>query len=140
MSGGARTLSNEARSLFFYHSTLADGHDASCVGAIVRTARAFNASHGITGVLLFDGERFCQYIEGPSPALDALVDRICEDPRHQNVTPLLQGPLSAARRYPDWSMAFSDVGKDSIIDRLIAAESLRALELLQQAHLTLDVG
>ena len=115
-------MSDEARSLFFYHSTLADGHDASCVGAIVRTARTFNASHGITGVLLFDGERFCQYIEGPSPALDPLVDRICEDPRHQNVTALLQEPLTAARRYPDWSMAFSEVGSDSVIDRLITEE------------------
>ncbi|MCW5259244.1 BLUF domain-containing protein [Verminephrobacter eiseniae] len=76
-------MSNEALSQFVYYSTLADGYDATCVGAIIKTARAFNASNGITGVLLFDGERFCQYIEGNPVAVNALVDRIRQDPRHK---------------------------------------------------------
>ena len=89
---------------------------------------------GASGLLLgFAAIRF--KVEG-----DPLVDRICEDPRHQNVTALLQEPLTAARRYPDWSMAFSEVGSDSVIDRLITEEPRGALEILQQAHLTLDLG
>lgn len=113
-------MSHDALSQFAYHSILADDHDASCVGAIIKTARTFNAVHGITGVLLFDGERFCQYIEGELAVLDGLVSRIRQDRRHQNVTTLLHEPLAGGRRYPDWSMAFCDVDSDAIIDQIIA--------------------
>ena len=125
--------------LFAYHSTLADEYDASCVGAIIKTARTFNASHGVTGVLLFDGERFCQYIEGGAATLDALVERLHRDPRHQNVTTLLHEPLHEDRRYPDWSMAYCDV-ENSIIDQMIIRAPHEALTLLKEKHLTLDIG
>lgn len=132
-------ITHNALSLFAYHSILADEYDASCVGAIIKTARAFNASHGITGVLLFDGERFCQYIEGETAALDALVECLRKDPRHQNITTLLHEPLHGNRRYPDWSMAYSDV-EDSIIDQMLTRAPNEALALLQEKHLTLDIG
>ena len=133
-------MSSEALSQYAYHSTLADGHDATCVGAIIKTARAFNASHGITGVLLFDGERFCQYIEGAPATLDALVERIRQDPRHQGVTTLMHEPLAQGRRYPNWSMAFSDVEDDAIIDRIIAKAPHEAMALLKESHMHLDIG
>lgn len=133
-------MNTEALSQFAYYSHLADGHKANCVGAIIKSARVFNASHGITGVLLFDGERFCQYIEGASATLDALVERIRQDDRHQTVTTLLHGPLPGGRRYPDWSMAFSDVDGDAIIDEMISSTPHEALVLLKDRHLTLDIG
>ncbi|WP_313312951.1 BLUF domain-containing protein [Pulveribacter sp.] len=133
-------MSNEALSQFAYYSTLADGHSASCVGAIIKAARAFNATHGITGVLLFDGERFCQYIEGEPTTLDMLVQRIRQDARHKDVVTLLHEPLYGGRRYPSWSMAFSDVDEDAIIEQMIARTPHAALALLKDRHLTLDIG
>ncbi|MCW5284397.1 BLUF domain-containing protein [Verminephrobacter eiseniae] len=134
------SMSNEALSQFVYYSTLADGYDATCVGAIIKTARAFNASNGITGVLLFDGERFCQYIEGNPVAVNALVDRIRQNPRHKGVTTLFHEPLAAGRRYSNWSMAFSDVDGDAIIDQMISRAPHDALTILWEHHRTLDIG
>ena len=133
-------MSNEALSQFAYHSTLADGYGASCVGAIIKVARAFNASHGITGVLLFDGERFCQYIEGEPATLDALVGRIRQDVRHKGMATLLQEPLAGGRRYPHWSMAYSNVDEDALIDQMIAGAPHDALALLKDRHWMLDIG
>ncbi|AVP58056.1 BLUF domain-containing protein [Pulveribacter suum] len=133
-------MNNEVLSQFAYHSTLAGGHGATCVGAIIKAARAFNATHGITGVLLFDGERFCQYIEGAPGALDTLVRRIRRDARHKDVVTLLHEPLYGGRRYPSWSMAFSDVDEDAIIGQMMASTPHAALALLKDRHLTLDIG
>ncbi|HEY9209173.1 MAG TPA: BLUF domain-containing protein [Acidovorax sp.] len=36
-----------------------------CVDGIVRTARRMNAGRSVTGVLVFDAQRLCQYREGP---------------------------------------------------------------------------
>lgn len=58
---------------FLYQSKLAPGVDATCVAQIVKKARAFNESAQITGILVFDGEFFCQYIEGPSNQVQDLI-------------------------------------------------------------------
>ena len=133
-------MNNQALFQFAYHSILADGYSATCVGAIIKTARAFNATHGITGVLLFDGERFCQYIEGEPTTLDILASRIRQDVRHKDVVTMLHEPLYGGRRYPNWSMAFSDVDEDAIIEQMIASTPHEALALLKDRHLTLDIG
>lgn len=133
-------MSHERLSQFAYHSTLADGQSASCVGTIIKVARAFNALHGITGVLLFDGERFCQYVEGAPSTLDALVQRIRTDLRHNQFTPLLHGPLAGGRRYPQWSMAYSDASQDALIDLMIDGAPQDALVLLKEREWMLDIG
>ncbi len=46
------------------------------VGSIVTQARARNAQHSITGLLVFDGMRFCQHLEGPQRAVETLMERI----------------------------------------------------------------
>ena len=133
-------MSNKALSQCAYYSTLANGYGASCVGAIIKVARAFNAAHGITGVLLFDGERFFQYIEGEPATLDALVRRIRQDVRHKEMTILLHSPLYGGRHYPSWSMAYSDANEDAIIDQMIDDKRRDPLALLKDRHWMLDVG
>ncbi|WP_313072688.1 BLUF domain-containing protein [Melaminivora sp.] len=132
-------MNNQALNQFAYHSKLANGYDVNCVGPIIKAARVFNALHGITGVLLFDGERFFQYVEGESATINALAERIHRDPRHQHVTALLHEPLHTGRRYPHWSMAFSSVDEDAIIDQMIASTPHEAVALLLDRHLTLDI-
>ena len=133
-------MTGETLSQYLYHSILADEHDASCVGSIIKAARAFNATHGITGILLFDGERFLQYIEGAPPEIDALAARISKDGRHKAVKPLLHAPLAGLRRYPIWSMAYSDLDTDAIIDEMLTKGPHEALEILKDRHQALDIG
>lgn len=49
---------------------------------ILKSARDLNAIDGITGLLIFDGSRFLQWIEGPPQAIDDLIERLRRDPRH----------------------------------------------------------
>lgn len=67
---------------YFYLSRLALGHDFSCFKAIVTASRQRNPAHGISGALLFDGERFCQLLEGPEKPVRALGTCIDADRRH----------------------------------------------------------
>lgn len=70
---------------------------------IHETARHLNALDGITGLLVFDGVRFLQIIEGPEEAIDALVERLRRDPRH-SAFEIRDEHVIEARSFPDWSM------------------------------------
>ena len=46
-----------------YVSTIAPDAPVSVVANIARTARVFNAAHDITGLLIFDGQRFASSLK-----------------------------------------------------------------------------
>lgn len=68
-------------------------------------ARRRNAERGISGMLVYAGGNFMQYIEGTGAAIEGLFERIAVDPRHRNVRRLAADQLPE-RLFPDWSMAF----------------------------------
>lgn len=70
-------------------------------------ARAFNARHAITGLLLYRNGLFLQYLEGPIGDLEALYARIEKDPRHRAVTIVSCG--ESERQFGDWSMGFQNL-------------------------------
>lgn len=71
--------------------------------AMVEDAARFNREAGITGVLLFDGRRFLQYIEGPQDALDVAFGRILGASSHREIVELARGRVGR-RMFPYWSM------------------------------------
>jgi hypothetical protein len=71
--------------------------------AIHQTARHLNALDGTTGLLLFDGARFLQIIEGSEDAIDNLVERLRMDPRH-SAFEIRDERFVERRSFPDWSM------------------------------------
>ncbi|MGJ7580172.1 BLUF domain-containing protein [Variovorax sp. RHLX14] len=89
-----------------YCSVLSPSEPPLVVGQIVGQARARNAERGITGLLVFDGSRFCQHIEGPPDAVDALMSRISHDPRHLDVRVLFSGQR-LERRYKRFDLGFA---------------------------------
>lgn len=60
------------------------------IGSIVRVSRAKYAAQTLSGVLMFDGERFCQQLEGPEAAVRKTVAKIAADSRHTCFQPLHQ--------------------------------------------------
>lgn len=124
---------------FFYFSRLSPDHNASCISAIVKTARGFNASHAITGILIFDGEIFCQYIEGPADDLGALVARLRADPRHVGFTALLDGVV-VERLFPSWSMAYAALDDEHYLSELMTRPPQEALQHLRDTLSSLDVN
>jgi hypothetical protein len=77
--------------------------DEADLGDIHQTARHLNALDGITGLLVFDGIRFLQIIEGSPEAIDNLVERLRRDDRHTAFEIRDERPINA-RAFPDWSM------------------------------------
>jgi hypothetical protein len=78
--------------------------------AIHESARHFNALNGVTGVLIFDGGRFLQIVEGPEDAVGELVERLRRDTRHSAFEVRDERHVSQ-RSFPDWAMELVRVGQ-----------------------------
>ncbi len=95
-----------------YLSRLAPDFSATCVAEIVRSARQRNRMQGIGSLLVFDGGRFCQYLEGDATTVCALTDRIRADGRHTDCRILLQsefsGPSLLSEPGLDYALCYDD--------------------------------
>lgn len=74
------------------------------LAGLVENSRILNKQHGISGILLFNGEFFFQIIEGDQVALDATVARLLKDTRHKRIT-VLYNVIIKERDFKDWSLA-----------------------------------
>lgn len=72
------------------------------------SARHFNALDGITGLLMFDGTRFLQILEGSEDAIDSLVERLRRDSRH-SAFEIRDERFVGHRSFPEWSMELVNV-------------------------------
>lgn len=97
------------------------------VNEIVQVSRRNNHLAGITGILVFDGWRFFQYMEGPEETVRHLVGELRLDPRHDNYVELLSSPFSGPRRFQKWSMGYSVSADESL---LMTFTHLNAAELI----------
>lgn len=75
---------------------------------IVDDAAWFNRTAGVTGVLLFDGERFLQYLEGPEDGLSVAYSRVLGASSHNGIVELQRGRVGQ-RRLPFWPMKWLPV-------------------------------
>jgi hypothetical protein len=76
------------------------------VEAILRSSRANNARDAITGLLVHDGVRFLQALEGERVLVEAAFARIRVDPRHRAAVMLSEREI-AARQFGSWAMTAS---------------------------------
>lgn len=91
-----------------YISRLAPECDFVVVKAVVTVSRVYNVEHGITGALLFDGERFGALLEGAEAEVQALMSRIASDPRHTDVRVLCAGQSVNGRAMKRWASGYCD--------------------------------
>jgi len=121
-----------------YVSTLAPDVPPSVVAEIVGKARRHNPRMGITGLLIFDGMRFCEQIEGSQKDVLAQLERIRQDTRHINLRVVHQGPL-AGRRFRRFSMGYTTLDDDDALGRLEALTSQEAIAAFQALLSSLDL-
>ena len=105
-----------------YVSHLAADCDFSVVKEIVDVARRSNPALDITGALLFDGERFCQLLEGGELAVRALMSRIEVDVRHTDVRVLHAAVTSAGLVMHRWASGYCDAHELDVIAAAIGVE------------------
>ncbi|GAA4352005.1 hypothetical protein GCM10023165_40690 [Variovorax defluvii] len=109
-----------------YCSTLAPGLPTDIVGHIVAQARARNAQEAITGLLVFDGQRFCQHVEGPRRNVLRLLNRLEADARHVDMKVLHEGSISL-RRYRRFDMGLAHVEEREDVAELSRLDGAEAL-------------
>jgi len=90
-----------------YTSFIAPDTDQRQVHQIAARSRAKNERIGVTGLLIFDGLRICQYLEGPSQTLFPLIDQIRIDPRHIEFDIKEHKHTTGMRRFPKTAMGFA---------------------------------
>lgn len=109
-----------------YVSTLEPGRAISSVGDIAGKARITNPLQGITGLLIFDGMRFCQQLEGMATQVLALMEKIRLDPRHINVKIVHHGEL-VSRRFNGFRLGYTSVVDPEVLERLEKLQGLAAV-------------
>jgi len=92
-----------------YISTARPELPADAIDQILAASRRNNHADGITGLLLYDGYRFLQALEGEPVRVQRAFDRIKTDPRHRAVVTLGSYEVTG-RSFGDWSMASQRVG------------------------------
>lgn len=80
---------------------------------LVDDAARFNRDAGVTGVLLFDGARFLQYLEGPEDGLTVAYSRVLGSQSHGGVVELQRGRVGQ-RRLPFWPMRWLPVERQNL--------------------------
>ncbi len=109
-----------------YISTARADLDDAASAALLATSQRNNRRVGLTGLLLFDGVRFLQALEGEESALLATFARIKADPRHRACVELGRADVDA-RGFGEWDMAWHRVATGGAretlvetVDRLVA--------------------
>ncbi|WP_188241012.1 BLUF domain-containing protein [Stenotrophomonas maltophilia] len=122
-----------------YASEAIPGLSMDHVDDLARAAAGFNFEACVTGVLLYDGLRFLQYIEGPEDSINVVYSRILSARSHRELIELGRGRVSGR---PDWSMRLLWVEASEIRsvargnwDGLSRGGALRQLSLVVAPHL-----
>jgi len=82
---------------------------------LLRSWRPVNASHDLTGMLLYSEGNVIQTLEGPEESVDTMYATIAADGRHHGVIVLHREEVEE-RAFPDWSMGFGRYDQASGID------------------------
>ena len=116
-----------ALSCLLYVSAMA-APDAEEIARICGRSRANNLRNGITGLLLFDGMAFCQYVEGPPKAVSALLGQLEHDPRHVDMRVLQFGAAAGVRRFPSWRLGYAFTADPAALARVAASRGDAAVD------------
>ncbi len=77
--------------------------DDAALEELAQGAAMANADNAITGLLLHDGSRFIQALEGDANAVDATMARIARDARHASIA-YVERAFVPIRQFGDWAM------------------------------------
>lgn len=116
-----------------YTSELEASVPVSALAGMVRRSRSWNAAHQVTSLLVFDGGRFCHYLEGPAEVVHTLALRISQDPRHTGFRRLHAATRVGLRRLPGHPMSYGLAYDEAEIDAVVALVGEAATERLMQA-------
>lgn len=98
-----------------YVSSAVKQFSAEALVELLRRSRERNTREGISGMLLHRSGNFIQAVEGPAPAIDALLERIGRDKRHSGIITIIRRPIGQ-REFGDWTMGFDELTDERLAD------------------------
>jgi len=93
--------------IIIYISRAKQNFTSSDLADLRDLADARNRSEDITGLLLFDGTRFIQALEGDAAAVQAVMNRIAKDPRHDNIS-YFKPITTDCRQFKSWATEYQN--------------------------------
>jgi len=105
--------------------------------SLLATSRIYNEQNGITGILLYDGRRFVQIIEGPAPVVDALYEKISNDRRHRNVSTFFDRKIQE-RTFGQWGMGYRGIHHATDLTG-VGLECIQAPQHPDKIHATIEL-
>ena len=121
-----------------YESTATGATDSIAnLVTILAVSQRNNDRDGLTGALAAHRGRYIQVIEGPAQALDGLLRRLENDPRHRDLI-LLGRETIVTRLFGRWTMASAMItpAHGTALDRLVDHDDLtpgRVIRILLDA-------
>ncbi len=110
-----------------YRSLAAPRLTPADLGEMLASARARNAAEHLSGLLLYDGERFFQWLEGPVEGVESVWNSIQLDARHSHVE-LIGRPNLPYRLFNGWEMGLAGTSRS-------IAEGIEDVLLVDNAYL-----
>jgi hypothetical protein len=83
--------------------------------ALLAECREKNSKADLTGMLLYGNGTFFQVLEGDRPVVEALLEKLVTDPRHERLTKIILEPIEE-RSFAQWTMGYSKVTKKELAD------------------------
>ncbi|MFT5610885.1 MAG: hypothetical protein ACI9WC_003242 [Arenicella sp.] len=103
------------KSLVYVSSAAAQNLSQLEVDHLLLSARERNKKYNVTGVLLYIGGNFMQYIEGTVDNVEFIYEIIKADPLHNGLILLLYCPIEC-RDFEGWEMAYCTKEKTMSVD------------------------
>lgn len=125
---------------FIYCSRISSNYNFDCVANIIKVSRLHNKSKDITGILIFDGDRFYQYIEGPESNINFLIEKIATDRRHTDFTSKYFTTARNERVFSHWSMGYVLIEEENPFMELDLLSGEALVEKLKSIIPILDIA
>lgn len=106
---------------------------------IVQVSRRNNRLADLCGILVFDGWRFFQYIEGSEESVLQLVCTLRQDKRHHQFVELLSEPFAGPCLFRNWSMGYAVTADETLLSSLVHLEPRALIERIPELVSCIDL-
>ena len=122
-----------------YVSTMAPATPVTAISRIVARAKQYNQANDITGMLVFDGLRFAQLLEGPLEVVLELIERIRADSRHTQMEVVHHAAVDE-RRFVRFSMGYVPTEHEDALAQLEQSDGPASMHRFLDLIPLLDLG
>jgi hypothetical protein len=120
-----QALPSQALDQIAYCSIATRGLRAASMDDLITRSQHNNTRHGITGMIMRDGDLIIQWFEGSPDAVDRLWDMIQKDERHHCIVQLIHRQGVAQRLFANWSLQTASRNEMMAIIRQARTQALK---------------